>query len=61
MLNHPITTPYHTISIQDDNTAIMLAALNGHLEVVTFLKENGANMEHTNKVGRFCRVTAWYN
>ena len=39
----------------------MLAADNGHLNVVKYLKENGAYMEHEDEVSRVCRVAAWYS
>ena len=39
----------------------MLAASNGHLNVVTYLKENGADMDHEDKVSMVCRVALCYS
>ena len=61
--SHFTTSSYLTITnyddIQNGFTAIMLAAYNGHLNVVTYLKENGADMDHESKVSMVCRMALW--
>ena len=37
--------------LQDGNTALMLAAMNGHLEVVRVLTEGGAAIDTQDEVG----------
>jgi ankyrin repeat protein len=38
------------LAIQDGQTSLFGASLNGHLQVVQFLVERGAKVETTNKV-----------
>ena len=37
---------------QDKNTALTLAAVNGHIETCKFLVENGANVNHEDQVSQ---------
>ena len=57
----PILLWYHTTSIQNGDTAILLAASSGQLEIVKYLKELGVDMEHENKVSRVSRINVWYS
>ena len=52
MLNIYESVPYLPVSIQiqDECSALLLASKNGHLKVVEFLFENGANIHDKDNV-----------